>query len=207
VVDTCDRLSYVFYGCPSTTPLRERYGGAQLPIQPAALDLVEISTEFLFPASEWGPGRLLSGLGEGPGRDSLIREWKYIGGFQLYVAEPPDPRHERPAWRFSRRLLAVAEIGTPDPSEEIKVPPGAVSAYRHVRRHTHITRRVLAGAVGRTCRYPSQLLHGTVKDTLELQRVLFQRRVRVASTYGVLRNRSQRLMAAKLAALRGELPS
>jgi hypothetical protein len=212
VVDLCDRLRYVYYG---DQPAPRAVYGVR-PRQPAAaLDLVEVRTEFCYPPDKCNVHDMLAAIDAGAGRDSLIRRWKYLGGYQLYVIEPPNRRDERPVWRWSRRLLAVAETGTQDPPEEVDVPVGAVAAFRHVRRHTHITKRVLAGAVGRTCRYPAQLLYGSPQDTLELQRELhhFKRNPRsrftarcfkVASNYGVLRNQSQRLMAAKLASLRGE---
>lgn len=109
----------------------------------------------------------------------------------LYTIEPPDPRRKkkRVCWKYQQRILAVIDPRQEDPPEDVDLP----RSWRVVRRHPGVTRKILAGAVGRACLYPVQMMRGPAEPVtamLEMRRAWGGKRrgFRMASCYGLLRH-------------------
>lgn len=222
VYDTYERLRFTYYGhTPIPAPKEDDEDDEEREkVLPVALDLLEITTWVKFEHSKVTiPALLEANITKT--RANLIRRLDPLGAFQLYTVEPSDPRHDAPYWMFKQRILAVVAVGSDDPPEinRGEAPAGMIAGDdacgRYFKRHTGVSERILAGAVGRIAAYPNQMIRGSRDDTVALlnyingyggirqskQQGRSRTGFRMSGYYGILRNKTQRMRERRMGML------
>ena len=218
VYDTYERLRFAYYGhMPIPKPRAEQVDPDEREsVLPMALDLLEITTwVHLDHGKVTIPSLLKDNITDT--RANFIRRLNPFGAFQLYTVEPSDPRMKQPYWTFKQRILAVVEVGSPDPPQINRsyAPRGMAvgddACGRYFKRHTGVTEYILAGAVGRIAAYPSQMMRGSKQDTVDLLNYIngyggtrrckegvAKSGFRLSGYYGILRNKRQRMLERRM---------
>ena len=155
----------------------------------ASLDIVEMEYRFSLARTEELLRELLRGipkLGKGRVKELLPTA---LGAYCRFTIEPETNRKGRLVWVVRQRMLAIIQAQDESP-DGFRKKRGRLT----VRRTHGISRRKLALAVGRTCRYPVWMMNGPAEA---VQSVLTAggeggrgKAPRLGAYYGLLRHRS-----------------
>lgn len=211
VVPLCRSMEYEIY-----------HGEGVTEDNPTLSDILEIKVEWKFPQEKISIEQLFNRVvgvtdaGTIIERKSPVEQYSLDGAFQIFTIEPPDPRGRNPVWKLTKRILGVGhpvEMQIPEElewdAEELAsrgLDP-AIRCTRKVRTTLDVTRRGIAGAVGRVLQYPRGMLRGPENRIAEMMNYrvnyitptarLREERpkkasgLRSANYYGVLRNKSK----------------
>lgn len=222
VYDTYERLRFAFYGHVPDEPRIDPYTQEEEKILPRAMDLLEVVTWVRQHRDKVEVPQLFA-ENIAAARNNFVRRIDALGAFQLYTIEPSDPRDPYPHWLTKQRILAMVVPGHPTPpdldSKVIKkitaVLPASEEGYgRSFKRHTGIDQQTLIAAVGRISAYPSQMLRGAQDDTVDILNFINSHGssrkpkpgdtvgpksgFRMSAFYGILRNKTQRLIEKRM---------